>query len=120
MQADVQPLLIFHMDLGIALKSFCFRYLRLTVRAGGSEFGLSMDQIVARSGGHPLGELSPMIRHQFPVRMLFGLWADGDVYPVQRPVVGPISGAKDQRIGLLGFVLALFFGSLELVFCLWR
>src|SRR5450432_3411252 len=110
MHADVEPLLAFHMDLGLAPKFFLLGYFRLAVWARGGVFSLSVDQVVSRSRGHALGELSAMIRHQFPARMLLGLRTDRDLYTIQRPVIRSVGGAKDQGVRLFRFLLVFLVG----------
>src|SRR5712691_4019041 len=98
MQTDVEPLLAFHMDLGLTSKSFLFRYLWLAIGTGWSIFRRPVDYVVTRSGGHTLGKFSPMVGNQVPARMLLVWWMDRDLYTVQRPVVWSIGGAKDQGV----------------------
>src|SRR5437899_4871551 len=115
MHADVQPLFVFYVDLGITLKFFRFRYLRLAIQAGRSKSGLPVDKIITRSRGYALGELTTVIGHQFPARVFFSLRADRDLYTIQRPVIWSVGGTKDQSIWFLRFVLALFFSCFGLV-----
>src|SRR5579859_6398366 len=107
MQADIAPLLVIHMNPGFTFKSHLFGYLRLAVISHWGIFSLPANKVIAWPWRYARREFSPMVRDQVPVRMLFGLWSNGDVHSVQRPVIWAISGAKNQRIRLFFFGLIL-------------
>src|SRR4029077_14870922 len=105
MHANVLPLFVFYVDLGFALKPFLFRHLRFAVRARRRILRFALNQVISRPGRYALGEFPTMVRNQFPILVLLALPTDGDPDSVQRPVVRPISGAKDQAIGFFRFLL---------------
>src|ERR1700674_928976 len=106
MQTDVLPFFKINVDAGCSLQMFHSVLLYLAV-LDRSIVGVALNHVIARTGRHTNGKFAVVVRETLPVGMLLARGMDFHFHAIERVVIRPIGGARDDRKVFPRIVFAL-------------